>query len=178
MHRRCFKQCRAKKKHLVSVVFVSFELLLLELLLFIDSCQMLLLYLWTAQCSLIMSEMLKGGSCVWLRSSSHDFTSWCEVILRKAGTPSQTSTKINSQRRVTGLKLLLLRLTTPLYYYQTINNWKVMGNLSIYLTIHSTNVYVQGVVLCINSDKGKAHLFLKKIQKHLRYRKLTHLSSS
>ena len=39
-----------------------------------------------------------------------------------------------------------------------------MGNLSIYLTIHSTNVYVQGVVLYINSDKGKAHLFLKKIQ--------------
>lgn len=42
-----------------------------------------------------------------------------------------------------------------------------MGNLSIYLSIHSTNVYVQGLVLCINSDTGKAHLFLKKIQKHL-----------
>lgn len=52
-----------------------------------------------------------------------------------------------------------------------------MGNLSIYLTIHSTNVYMQGMVLCINSDKGKAHLFLKKIQNHLQYRKLTHLPS-
>ena len=74
------------------------------LLLFVDSWQMCFFPLLASQYSLTKSKMLKMGSWVWFRPSSHDVISWFEAIVRKTGTPI-ASTKTNSEVRVTGLKL-------------------------------------------------------------------------